>query len=64
MTERPERYTFVLRLREDAGWYAPLDLDLAKPGITYFRPCMGYGGLSDKGYLTSPEHAMLIAQVE
>jgi hypothetical protein len=61
-TAQPVPYTWVLRIREDAGYYADVNISIAKVGVTYVRPCMMYGGVSDKGFLSPPEHAMLVAQ--
>jgi hypothetical protein len=57
-----EPYTWVLRVREDVGYYAPVNISLATQGIVYFKPCEGYGGVSDKGWLAPPQYAGLIAE--
>jgi hypothetical protein len=48
VASNPVSYTWVLRVREDTGWFAKVDLDLAKIGVTYFRECEDWGGISDK----------------
>jgi hypothetical protein len=55
-------YTWVLRVREDVGYYAPVNISLAKEGIVYFKPCEGFGGISDKAWLAPPQYAGIIAQ--
>jgi hypothetical protein len=55
-------YSWVLRTREDVGYYAPVNISLAKRGVTYFKPCEAYGGISDKGWMAPPEHAALICE--
>lgn len=45
------RYAWVLWVREDAHWFAPLDLSRFARGAVHGKACGGYGGWNDKVWL-------------
>jgi hypothetical protein len=50
---------FVLRIREDAAFLAEMNLDLIPDREKfYFRPCVHFGGISDKVVLSPLRHTL------
>lgn len=49
--------THLLRLREDAGWYAPFLLPLVSSTILY-KDCFGYTGMNDKMWFGPAKHVL------
>ena len=51
------RYAWVLWMREDAHWFAPLDLARFERGAVHGKACGGFGGWNDKVWLMDREWA-------
>jgi hypothetical protein len=45
------KYEWVLWMREDAHWFAPLDLSRFARGAVHGKACGGFGGWNDKVWL-------------
>ena len=50
-------FGWVLLLREDAQWLAPLNMSWFAPGFVHGKGCGQYGGWNDHVYLIAREHA-------
>ena len=49
--ERGRRYAWVLWIREDSHWFAPLELARFQRGVVHGKACGGFGGWNDKVWL-------------
>ena len=48
---RGSRFEWVLWTREDAHWFAPLELPAMERGVVHGKACGGFGGWNDKVWL-------------